>query len=367
MLNTYFFPIQTAAFTFPLISFLFALPYVIYSYRKYGSISIWRTLILFSFVFYLQSAFFLVILPLPNPATVAAHTGPFYDLTPFHFITTFMRETSFQLTEPSTWLASVKNRGFLEPFFNFCLLMPFGIYLAYYFQKRPGKVLLFSFLLSLFFELTQLTGLYGIYPRPYRLFAVDDLMLNTLGGLFGYLFFFVFLRFLPNRERMDQKSRERGLSVSYTRRAFALLLDSMVVNFIQLVIGSWLSKMDSLWVWGMALCGYTMGVSLLTRGRTLGKALVRVRVSHHGTPPFAAAILLRLLMRNTMIFGISGAIEMINRSASGQRPWLILLLAMILFSVLDLIFNLRRDRLLWYERLSRTENISTMRDKMTIR
>ena len=33
---------------------------------------------------------------------------------------------------------------------------------------------IFSFLLSLFFEVTQLTGLYFLYPGSYRLFDVDD-------------------------------------------------------------------------------------------------------------------------------------------------------------------------------------------------
>lgn len=40
--------------------------------------------------------------------------------------------------------------------------------------------------LSLVFELTQLSGLFGLYPRPYRLADVDDLMTNTLGGMVGY-------------------------------------------------------------------------------------------------------------------------------------------------------------------------------------
>ena len=31
-----------------------------------------------------------------------------------------------------------------------------------------------------------MSGLYGIYPRPYRLFDVDDLLMNTLGAVVGY-------------------------------------------------------------------------------------------------------------------------------------------------------------------------------------
>ena len=49
------------------------------------------------------------------------------------------------------------------------------------------KTMIASFCLSLFFELTQLSGLYFIYPRPYRLFDVNDLVTNTLGGIIGFV------------------------------------------------------------------------------------------------------------------------------------------------------------------------------------
>ena len=73
-----------------------------------------------------------------------------------------------------------------QVFYNILLTLPFGIYLRYYFNCSFKKTFFCTFLLTLFFELTQLSGLYGIYPRPYRLFDVDDLFLNTLGGIIGY-------------------------------------------------------------------------------------------------------------------------------------------------------------------------------------
>ena len=82
-----------------------------------------------------------------------------------------------------------------------------------------------SFLLSLFFELTQVTGLYFIYPRGYRLFDVDDLMANTLGGLVGYFVSALFLKFLPTRTELDQASFRRGKEVSLLRRLLAFMLD----------------------------------------------------------------------------------------------------------------------------------------------
>ena len=61
------------------------------------------------------------------------------------------------------------------------------MFLRYYKHFSVKKVLKYSLLLSAFFEFTQLTRLYGIYPKPYRLCDIDDLLLNTLGGVVGYL------------------------------------------------------------------------------------------------------------------------------------------------------------------------------------
>lgn len=71
------------------------------------------------------------------------------------------------------------------------------------------KTMIASFCLSLFFELTQLSGLYFIYPRPYRLFDVNDLVTNTLGGIIGFVVTPLFTFMLPTRRRMDELSYEK--------------------------------------------------------------------------------------------------------------------------------------------------------------
>lgn len=80
------------------------------------------------------------------------------------------------------------------------MTIPFGMYLRYYYKCSLKKTFLFTLLLSLFFEFTQLTGLYGIYPRPYRLCDIDDLITNTLGGVLGYLIMGIVDDFLPTRD-----------------------------------------------------------------------------------------------------------------------------------------------------------------------
>ncbi len=43
-------------------------------------------------------------------------------------------------------------------------------------------------------------GLFFIYPKAYRLFDVDDLIINTTGGILGYLVTPLFQKLLPTRD-----------------------------------------------------------------------------------------------------------------------------------------------------------------------
>ena len=59
-----------------------------------------------------------------------------------------------------------------------------GLALAPVFQQS-GAVLLFAAALTGFVEISQLTGIFGLYDCPYRQFDVDDLILNFSGVAAG--------------------------------------------------------------------------------------------------------------------------------------------------------------------------------------
>ena len=54
-------PILTATVFFPLLAFLFTVPYMIYSYRKYGSVLITRAVLMYAFIYYLICVYALAI------------------------------------------------------------------------------------------------------------------------------------------------------------------------------------------------------------------------------------------------------------------------------------------------------------------
>ena len=66
---------------------------------------------------------------------------------------------------------------------NIIVFIPLGLYLAYFIKNNKLlKVLLISFLSTVFFELFQFFSLIGS-------FSIFDLLANTLGGILGYLLY----------------------------------------------------------------------------------------------------------------------------------------------------------------------------------
>ena len=202
-MEVYLLPIEAAVVTFLLLSIILTLPFILYQHRKHGAVSKLRTPILLSFLLYMLCVYYLTILPLPDPKTFeqTANIWDYINLNPLGFIRDFVETTQFKITDITTYLPAMQEKAFYQPLLNILMTVPFGMYLGYYFKDSLKKTVLLTFLLSLFFELTQLSGLYGIYSHPYRLFDVDDLILNTLGGLIGFLIYKRCLRRLPPIEK----------------------------------------------------------------------------------------------------------------------------------------------------------------------
>lgn len=97
-----------------------------------------------------------------------------YNLKPFKEIKRFL-----EYREIIGWRAFIINL-----FGNIFVFSPFGFMVPVVSRKSRvvGRIVAMTFMLSLFIEVTQLVCRVGS-------FDVDDLMLNTLGGLIGYIVF----------------------------------------------------------------------------------------------------------------------------------------------------------------------------------
>lgn len=235
---SYFIAIKWAILLFPFFALFFTIPFLLLELHKNGSVSLLKGVIVYLFIFYLLCAYLLVILPLPKISEVANLTTPRMQLIPFDFVFDFFKHTSFSIHHKENYLQAIKESYFYVPLFNILLTIPFGMFLRYFKKASFKKVLLYSFFLSLFFELTQLSGLYFLYPRGYRLFDVDDLILNTIGGGIGYFICKPFLSLLPSVESLNEGSRKRAEKVSGFRRGMSLFLDCFLYQIFLLVLKS---------------------------------------------------------------------------------------------------------------------------------
>lgn len=103
-------------------------------------------------------------------------------LQPFQFWSTFARLHD-QGAGIAEWL---RNRTVAATVMNFAVCVVIGLTLARH-TSRLLFAICFGVGMTLTVELTQLTGLFGLYPCAYRQFNVDDLILNALGVVVGFL------------------------------------------------------------------------------------------------------------------------------------------------------------------------------------
>lgn len=363
-MENYLEPIRFAFFSFPLIAFLFTLPYVFHQYHKYGSILFRRVAIVYSFILYLTCIYFLVILPLPSISSVAELKTPWVQLAPFSFVRDFFLKSSFIWNDPHTYLIAFKEPYFYQVFYNILLTIPFGIYLRYYFNCSFIKILGLSFLLSLFFEGTQLSGLYGIYSRPYRLFDIDDLFLNTLGGIVGYAITPLFLPMLPDRKKLDQLSYTKGQKISFLRRTIAVWIDLFwvgILSFLFQLIGVNTFLLQYSFSIILVFMIFPMG----SGGFTLGKKFMKIQiVTLNAEKPKWYQYWIRYGILYLFLFPFPFYLfRMLSFFGNIHFSFFLLFVGsgiLYLICLFHAIYAIFRKKLFWYEKLSETMNKSTI-------
>ena len=366
-MDVYKIPIEYAFVVFPFIAFILTIPFLIHQYRKFGSIPMLKSFCFYSMILYLLCAYFLVMLPLPSIEKVASMTGPTTQLVPFQFIKDIMVTVSFEITNINDLINVFKHSTMYTILFNIVLTLPFGIYLRYIFKKKWYHSIIYTFLLSLFFELTQLSGLYGIYPRPYRLFDVDDLMINTLGGLIGHILTPLVTFFIPSIDKLDEKGYKKGTKVTLIRRGVSLVIDILfiiVFNVLSkiLLFGTGLSEYSLLFV----LTLYYVLIPPFVSGKTLGKKVIRLKVSSKEKDIKWYQILIRNII---LAFVILFPYSWINLLPIDTFIKLIIWVVIITFQIINIIYYIytvigNKQHAFLYEKITNTKNDSTIEYKI---
>jgi glycopeptide antibiotics resistance protein len=281
MLQSYLISIETAALVFLIASLLLLVPICIVHYQRFGYLRPAQAATFYAFLFYGLCAIFLVTLPLPviTPDFCTVHTlASQMRVVPFQFVADIIRVDQISIRHFNL-VSAVESPVFLQAFFNFLLLMPLGFFLRYYFLASWKVAAAIAFATTLAFEITQITGIYGLYPCPYRTFDIDDVILNASGAMVGYAMMPLFAKWLPDL----QQGHPMPQSVSPFRRLVAFLIDWFIANSLARMLSAVLfAAPDSQHPLGLDVMVYAVwfvGVPLLWRGHTLGKYLVKIRLT----------------------------------------------------------------------------------------
>ncbi|PJJ72921.1 glycopeptide antibiotics resistance protein [Diaminobutyricimonas aerilata] len=206
-------------------------PAVMVQYRRYGRISARRMLGAVALSIYGVALVAYTLLPLPSPEQAcAADQSRLVNLIPFHFIDDIARENP-----GASPLGLATSRASLQVVLNVALFVPLGVFVRRYFHRGTLTTTIVGFAGSVLIELTQYTGLFGLYACSYRVADVDDVLANTLGAVLGGLVAPAVLWWMPRRRDLEA-TRLEPRPVSGWRRWLGMLLDVLIFGFISSVV-----------------------------------------------------------------------------------------------------------------------------------
>lgn len=287
-MQIYIMPIVIALLVCFVVAVVLTLPWTIYQYRKYGYFSFWKTAIWISLIFYGLSAFFLVIYPIPEVRNNCSFVNPdatYTQLRPFQFIRDIERESGVIWTMPSTYTSLLNARAFYQTVFNILLLFPLGVYLRY-FLKAKSKwfyAIVIGFSISLFFELTQKTAIFGLFACPYRIFDVDDLMTNTLGAGLGFLLARIFLLLIPSREQLQEQEQlyHTQKKATFGAQLFEVILNLIIARImtnVTLALTKWSGIFAEEGLFAILLFVLIVILPVIWKGNTIGAKIIRLKL-----------------------------------------------------------------------------------------
>lgn len=355
-----YFPIKLALIIFPVLSFILTLPFLLYESRLKGYANKIRGVILYSLIFYLVVVVYLAILPLPdyNGVDYPKQEIVEYNLRPFSFISSISDNTRVEPRDPTTYKFILIEPGFLKFTFHILIFIPLGLYIRKYFRGSFKETIIISLLLSLFLKGIQLMGSNSVYSSEYRIFNIDEVILNTFSGMIGYYISPLLMYLLPEGKILEKGSSNLGMDfeeidVGYVRRLASFLIDIWILSLLPIDSQDFLGYILRYFV-------YFILIVYLTNGQTLGKWLTNIKIVGHGERLKFKEVFLRY---SILFYGYFGTNKFINltvelNESTGLSEYLVIIKSFqIVFNIIvwtHVIVSILTREGLFYEKISQT-------------
>ena len=264
----------TAVLTGVVLAVVAFVPVVAHRYRAAGRLRFLDLLTLLAVAVYAMALWTYTLIPIPQSSDYPCAGANF---TPLAFVQ--------DVVDTRGQGSLLTNSALLHAVFNVVLFVPMGGFLRWLAKRGVLVATMTGLVTSTVIECTQLTGVWGLLPCAYRVFDVDDLILNTAGALLGSAAAWPFVRRAARRGADALPTR-----VTVGRRLVGVLVDLILVGFVNssLVIGWRVARLalgfgvepagDPVqsalgWLPALVLEGWWV----LARGRTCGEAVVALR------------------------------------------------------------------------------------------
>ena len=263
-------------------------PFVAVTYRREGAFGLEDLVSLVAVPVYGLALWTYTLLPLPSRDDLTCRQAQTHVLAAVDAV---------RANGTGSLAALAHNPALLQLALNVVLFVPLGLILRWRLQRGLAVTLVVGFAVSLLIELTQLTGIWGVYPCAYRLFDVDDLITNTTGAALGWLVATVVApRHDPHRWRAPEMTFGRrvvamasdalvivlgALVVSMVWRAWQLEVRDVAPNAVDTTVQAWVG-------WGAPTL--VQAVAVVATGRTIGEAVVEVGTRRRGRATLPARV-----------------------------------------------------------------------------
>lgn len=256
------------------VAVVLLIPVAAIQYRRDGRFGPGDILTLIAAAIYGLSLWTYTLLPLPATGDVTCKHPQLEFLGSFRAIF----EEGFD--GPASLL---RNAAFLQIGFNVALFVPFGFFVQLILRRGVIVATVLGLAVSLLIETTQGTGVWGLYDCPYRLFDLDDLLVNTVGATAGSLASALFVARAPKAVRLPAE-------VTVGRRLIGMLCDVVFIGLVGFAAAAAYrgyhfygpgdpalieASTQRLWMFGFP--ALLEGVVVMLLGRTIGEWTVDLR------------------------------------------------------------------------------------------